>query len=138
MKTDEQARQLLKDFHLRVTPTRISLLVALLKSRRPMSLDSAAEACGWQAGDRATVFRNLQALAEAGVVRVVRSAGRREVYEISSGATKQVKHAHVVCTECGRVECVDGAEQSGKAASVEGWKVTGQEVTLWGLCPTCG
>lgn len=137
MKTDEQARQLLKDFQLRVTSTRTALLSALLKSRRPMSLDSAAEACGWKAGDRATVFRNLQALADAGVVRVVRSAGRREVYEISSGATKQVKHAHVVCTECGRVECVDSAAEIAKA-DVDGWRVTGQEVTLWGLCPSCG
>ncbi len=137
MKTDEQARQLLKDFHLRVTSTRTALLSALLKSRRPMSLDGAAQACGWKAGDRATVFRNLQALAEAGVVRVVRGAGKRDIYEVVSDGPKP-KHAHVVCTDCGRVECVDAAVEVGKAADVQGWRVTGREVTLWGLCPDCG
>jgi Fur family ferric uptake transcriptional regulator len=135
MRTDE-ARQLLKDAKLRVTSGRISLLAVMLKENRPLSMDDASQICGWKGGDRATVFRNLHALTEAGLIRVVRSAGKRDVYELAR-RLGMPQHAHAVCTQCGKVECIDSAQAFSGAAPPHGWKLTSQEVTIWGLCPTC-
>lgn len=132
MRTDETARQLLKDAKLRVTGGRISLLAALIKEGRPLSMDDASQLLGWKGGDRATVFRNLHALTEAGLIRHVRSAGKRDVYELSK---RPGAHAHAVCTKCGKVECVDAEAASAQAPG--GWKLNSQEITLWGLCPAC-
>lgn len=123
---------MLKDAKLRVTSGRISLLAVLIKEGRPLSMDDASEILGWKGGDRATVFRNLHALNEAGLVRMVRSAGKRDVYELSK---RPAAHAHAVCTQCGKVQCVDAQAASAQAPS--GWRLTSQEMTLWGLCPAC-
>lgn len=133
MRTDETAKQLLKDAKLRVTSGRISLLAALIKEGRPLSMDDASDMLGWKGGDRATVFRNLHALSEAGLIRMVRSAGKRDVYELSK---RPGAHAHAVCTRCGKVECVD-AEAASAAQAPGGWRMSSQEITLWGLCPAC-
>jgi Fe2+ or Zn2+ uptake regulation protein len=133
MRTDETARQMLKDAKLRVTGGRISLLATLLKENRPLSMDEASDMLGWKGGDRATVFRNLHALSEAKLIRMVRSAGKRDVYELSK---RPGAHAHAVCTQCGKVACVD-AEAAAGAAPPSGWRMTSQEITLWGLCPAC-
>jgi Fur family ferric uptake transcriptional regulator len=136
MHTDEEARQLLKDAKLRVTSGRISLLAVMLKESRPLSMDTASDLCGWKGGDRATVFRNLQALSEAGLIRMVRSAGKRDVYELAKRPGSP-SHAHAVCTKCGKVECVDSTAALAGTAPPRGWKLTSQEVTIWGLCPSC-
>ena len=132
MRTEETAKQLLKDAKLRVTGGRISLLAIMIKENRPLSMDEASDMLGWKGGDRATVFRNLHALSEAKLVRMVRSAGKRDVYELSK---RPGAHAHAVCTKCGKVECVDA--QAASAESPGGWRMTSQEITLWGLCPAC-
>jgi Fur family ferric uptake transcriptional regulator len=99
-------------------------------------MDDASDLCGWKGGDRATVFRNLQALSEAGLIRMVRSAGKRDVYEVAKKpGTPQ--HAHAVCTQCGKVECVDSAAALAGAQAPRGWVLASQEITLWGLCPAC-
>jgi Fur family ferric uptake transcriptional regulator len=51
--------------------------------------------------DLVTVYRNLQSLAEAGLVREVRFKDAKVRYEL---AQRNEHHHHLVCTGCGTVD----------------------------------
>ncbi|MBX3473063.1 MAG: transcriptional repressor [Planctomycetes bacterium] len=134
MDPEEQARTLLKAKGLRVTGKRVALVNALMRAGEPASLETAHKLCGQPGGDQATVYRNLQSLAEAGLLRVVKGVGRREMFEL---AAHQHGHAHLACTKCGRVECTEIRDLPAKPSKPNGWAITDVSVTVWGLCPQC-
>ena len=142
MEFTEHARQILRKAGLRVTITRTTLVAAMLESHEPVSMEDAVRLCGHNGGDPATIYRNLQALTEAGILKPVRGVGRREMFELShephaTPHTGHDHHAHVSCTKCGRVECIDMAEVPGPPPPPKGWSVDDVTVTVWGLCPEC-
>jgi Fe2+ or Zn2+ uptake regulation protein len=134
MDFNENARQLLRKSGLRVTVTRATLVAAMLESHEPVSMDDAIRLCGDNGGDPATVYRNLQALTEAGILQPVRGVGRREMFEL---VHEPHAHAHVSCTRCGRVECIEVKDLPDKPAGPKGWSLNDVTVTVWGLCPEC-
>ena len=136
MDFSERARQILRKADLRVTITRTALVAAMLESHEPVSMDDAVRLCGHNGGDPATIYRNLQALSEAGILQQVRGVGRREMFELSH-ETAHEHHAHLSCTKCGKVECIDLADLPEKPAAPKGWALNDVTVTVWGLCPDC-
>lgn len=134
MDPEEQARKLLKAKGLRVTGSRVALVNALMRAGEPASLETAHKLCGNAGGDQATIYRNLQALTEAGLLRGVKGVGRREMFEL---AAHQHGHAHLACTKCGRVECMEMADLPAKPSKPTGWTINDISVTVWGLCPQC-
>lgn len=136
---DEEAREILHRHGLRATGGRLALLALLLAADHPVSLEEAAEGCGAKGGDRATVFRNLRSLTEARIVRQLRGAGRRELYEVhrKARAGKAHAHAHAVCTRCGVVACVENLPPLPALEPGDGWRFTSSELTIWGCCPEC-
>ena len=139
MDANERARSILRRAGLRVTITRATLVAAMLEAHEPVSMDDAVRLCGQNGGDPATIYRNLQALSEAGVLQPVRGVGRREMFELTDSHVHEGAHhhAHVSCTKCGRVECIDLTELPDKPAPPKGWSVDEVTVTVWGLCPEC-
>ncbi|MBX3460732.1 MAG: transcriptional repressor [Planctomycetes bacterium] len=131
---EERARQLLRAARLRVTGSRTALVTAMLRHPEPASMEDAVKLCGRQGGDPATVWRNLLALCEAGVLQTVRGVGKREMYEIAHHAHQ---HAHVSCTRCGKVECVEIEKLPKQPPAPKGWHLNDVSVTVWGLCPEC-
>ena len=134
MEFTERARQILRKAGLRVTITRATLVAAMLESHEPVSMDDAVRLCGHNGGDPATIYRNLQALSEAGILQQVRGVGRREMFELSH---EHQHHAHLSCTKCGRVECIDLKDLPHTPPAPAGWEVDDLTVTVWGLCPEC-
>ena len=132
---DEDMRSRLASAGLRVTEQRIVLLGRLARQKRPVT---HAELTQWLADndmDRATIYRNLVALSESGLL--VRSQLGDGVwrYELPKGSAQaHGDHAHFVCNECGDVTCLAKSEVAlrGKVARNE---VT--EVQLRGRCATC-
>ncbi|MCB9893128.1 MAG: transcriptional repressor [Planctomycetes bacterium] len=139
MNADETARNILRRAGLRVTITRATLVASMLDAHEPVSMEDAVRLCGQNGGDPATIYRNLQALTEAGVLQPVRGVGRREMFELTDGHVHEAPHhhAHASCTKCGRVECIDMAELPDKPPAPKGWSVEDLTVTVWGLCPDC-
>ncbi|MCA8944983.1 MAG: transcriptional repressor [Planctomycetes bacterium] len=142
MDFNERSRQILRKSGLRVTVTRASLVAAMLEAHEPVSMDDAVRLTGDNGGDPATVYRNLQALTEAGVLQQVRGVGRREMFELSDhGSAADIhnghNHAHLSCTKCGKVECIDVNELPDKPTAPKGWTIEDVTVTIWGLCPQC-
>lgn len=85
---------------------------------------------------RATVYRTLRLLLDAGLIcRVILADGSRR-YSVSSAH----HHHHLVCLDCGGVRefSRDGLEEVvNRLSQLSGYHVLGHRIELYGLCPTC-
>ena len=85
----------------------------------------------------ATVYRNLQSLAESRQVSVMRSEDGESLYQACM--TKE-HHHHLVCRDCGLTEEINADQVEAWVAQVaQTHRFTGIEhnVELFGLCPAC-
>ena len=97
----------IRDHGMRSTGPRVAVLAYLSGATSPLSHTEIHEAlfdCGY---DRATIYRNLMDLAEAGLL--MRSdlgdhVWRFERKQASSGHPEG--HPHFVCVDCGEVSCL--------------------------------
>lgn len=83
-----------------------------------------------------TVYRNLELLAEMGVIQKLSIQGTEARFDGSASP-----HYHVRCVECGRVDdvCSLPAEPVHyEVTSVGGYKIVGHHFEFIGICPECG
>lgn len=83
----------------------------------------------------ATVYRNLEILADEGKVLKLGGAGTRRRFD-----GNPLNHYHIRCTVCGRVDDVhmlpvQAIEDS--AAESSGYQVQSHHVEFTGICPRC-
>lgn len=81
----------------------------------------------------ATVYRNLKALVEEGVLRVVDLPGQNPRYELAAHA----HHHHFQCRHCHRVFDVHACPGDLAALAPAGFLVEDHEITLYGRCREC-
>lgn len=125
---------------LRSTSARIAVMQALEERTTPVTHAELAADLVPRGFDKATVYRNLIDLTEAGLVsrselgdHVWRFELRRE------GAEHSGEHPHFLCVDCGEVSCLSAIDVSisptpGTKSSRIG-KVT--EILLKGHCERC-
>jgi Fur family ferric uptake transcriptional regulator len=84
--------------------------------------------------DRATVYRNLNGLAAAGILIRSQLADGIARYELPRwGASLHTEHLHMVCVDCGNVSCLPPT-----AVTLHGdLKRRVTEVQLRGHCASC-
>ncbi|MGG7047461.1 MULTISPECIES: Fur family transcriptional regulator [unclassified Campylobacter] len=97
---------LLKQFNLKVTPQRLSVLKVLDKHMHP-TIDELYEEIKAEnpSISLATVYKNLNTLKDEGLVVEVNVLNQKPRYDIY-----EHPHIHVVCQSCGHVEDVMHAE----------------------------
>jgi len=83
----------------------------------------------------ATVYRGLAALETAGLVHSIQMEGKKH-YE---RADKE-HHDHMVCTECGDIRefvnpDIEALQEN--AARANGFKMTGHQLMIFGVCGDC-
>jgi len=84
-----------------------------------------------------TVYRTLQSLAEIEAVDVLHMATGETLYR---QCVSPHHHHHLVCTQCGRTEEIDGGSVETWAKQVaeqHGFQLTGHDAEIYGLCPDC-
>lgn len=83
---------------------------------------------------RATVYRNLGVLAEAGDIVRVRVPGGADHYDF-----REDEHFHGVCRECGAVCDIDAPAgvDAFESLNAHGFQVEECSVVFTGLCPEC-
>ncbi len=99
---EEQFLRFLRGRGLRVTAARRALCREIFAQHGHIDADQvhAALAGAGHAVSRATVYRNLDLLVEAGLVHKVRLGGHRAVFEhVHAGGD----HDHMACRRCGRI-----------------------------------
>ncbi|MDP9498134.1 MAG: transcriptional repressor [Actinomycetota bacterium] len=104
--------------------------------RSAQELHDLLRAEGAQVG-LTTVYRNLQALVEAGEVDALRSDDGEVVYR---RCATEAHHHHLVCRTCGRSIEVEGPEVeawAGAVAARHGFADATHTVEVFGTCGDC-
>jgi Fe2+ or Zn2+ uptake regulation protein len=124
----------------RYTGPRRTLVDTLAAAGRPLTIPEIIGAA--PSLPQSTVYRNLTALADAGVVQRVSGTddhGRFELAEELSG-----HHHHLVCANCAKVQDIQPSPrleralgETVRAAEEQGYQVTQHRLDLLGLCPDC-
>ncbi len=92
---------------LRSTGSRVAVLAHVSRATAPLSHTELHDALAGQGYDRATIYRNLVDLAEAGLL--TRSDLGDHVWRFERRRTTaghSEAHPHFVCTDCGDVKCL--------------------------------
>jgi len=131
----------LRSAGLRRTAPRIAVLQRLESAVTPLSHGDIAERLAPLGFDRATVYRNLMDLVEAGLVTRADLGDHVWRFEVVAGTGKPhaIEHAHFLCTDCGDVACLP--DSAVKVVAVRGApRAVGKasvEVQLKGVCDAC-
>jgi Fur family transcriptional regulator, ferric uptake regulator len=131
-------QSLLRSVGLRSTTARIAVLQRLRSAKSPLSHAELADELTPLGLDKATVFRNLTDLTDAGLV--VRTelgdhVWRFEVHDHKHG--QQGKHPHFVCITCGSVTCLGGVKLPPQLTARGKSVGSITEVLLRGYCKSC-
>jgi Fur family ferric uptake transcriptional regulator len=126
---------------LRVTQPRLAVLSVLTKAVGPLSHGDLVDALGGQGFDRVTLYRNLNDLAEAGMVVRTEVGDRVWRFELKEEAhAHTANHPHFTCTDCGSVSCLPDKViriAAGGGRLPRAIRDRSVEVTLRGLCDRC-
>ncbi len=131
---DERLREMLTAAGLRITSPRLAVLRELSAQGAPASHPELTDSLATHGLDRVTVYRNLVALTEAGLLVRTQLSDHVWRYELPVRGASHGQHPHLVCTDCGSVECLPKAavRLQGDAAAAHV-----SEVQLRGLCTDC-
>jgi len=126
---------------LRLTPERSAIVDEVFSSHRHFDGDELTTRLIERKGDvrvsRATVYRALRLMVEAGLLRRVARPNGREVYEHDYGYPQ---HDHFICRSCGQlIEFQNGAisDVLEEVAARNNFHVSGHRLEVYGLCQNC-
>ncbi len=124
-----------RDNGIRCTSQRLLLMEHLVRSEMHETADEIHASVNRKSAQisRASVYNNLHALADAGLVRQVPVEGNIARFDANIH-----RHHHFICDVCGAVEDVDWFEppqQSG--TGLRKHKIRSFEAVLRGTCPKC-
>jgi Fur family ferric uptake transcriptional regulator len=122
----------------RVTRQRLQVANALAADGRQVTADELYRSLRRHEPKigRATVFRTLETLVEAGVARRLELDGHVYAYV----ACLPEHHHHLACTNCGRVEEIDEAYVrpiAERLAQEMGFQIDDARLDFYGRCATC-
>ena len=135
----ESIKQAIRDAGLRATPARIATLKLIQGAPSPLTHAEVSEELQDLGVDKATVFRNLNDMASAGLLRRTELGDRVWRFELIADEDGHGSaHPHFVCVDCGTVSCMDEIKLTAGSMrlSQEYGEVT--EILLRGHCNNCG
>jgi len=134
----ESIKIAIREAGLRATPARIATLKLLHGASSPLTHAEVSEELQDLGVDKATVFRNLNDMASAGLLRRTELGDRVWRFElVSEDDDHDSAHPHFVCVDCGTVSCMEQIKLTAGSMrqSQEFGEVT--EILLRGHCNDC-
>lgn len=126
---------------MRSTAPRISVLERLRRADAPLSHAEITEELLPLGFDRATIYRNLVDLAEAGLVSRVELGDHVWRYEVRGPEPREGEgeHPHFVCNDCGTVSCLPAVSVDIRPAPGSRRSVVAEvsDIVLKGRCESC-
>ena len=144
MKKDQDSirlemRALLKKHNLRVTSSRMAVMIAMYEKRAPMTHQELMLVLP-KGFDKASTWRVLANLADVGLLVRMDLGDRVWRYELAatcSAITEQSSHAHFLCDDCGLVHCLPKVSlnmEEPLPAELEGAEL---HIRVTGRCRNC-
>ena len=126
---------LLENHSLKVTPQRVGILSLMFQAGH-ISIDDLYEQIKKEFASisLATLYKNVNAMSEKGLIKEVKVPHSKNVYEI----TKE-EHAHLLCNKCHAFVDVDVELKPiiEEAATKSHFQIEESDVVFSGLCPKC-
>jgi Fur family ferric uptake transcriptional regulator len=126
----------LRSAGLRISTARRLIVNFLFEARLPVSAQQIATGLDRTPLDLASVYRNLETLQEAGVVRHLHAGHGAGRYVL----IRDTEPEYLVCDRCGAIQEVDGGELEPIRNAVRrrfGYEVGFTHFPMMGLCPRC-
>ena len=114
--------ELIKDKNIKLTTARVKLLEILKEANRPLCYEEIKNDISM---DKATFYRNISKFEEEGILNAFESNDKKRYFEL-----KLKPHAHFVCVECNRVECIKDVD-----IALPGYEIN--NVIINGKCQAC-
>jgi len=137
----DKFREFLLTKKMRLTPEREAVVTAIYETHDHFDAEqwiaSLAGHRGSVLASRSTVYRTLNLLEEAGLIRKVARANDREVYEHDYGYPQ---HDHLICKKCG--DMIEFSNESISElleviAAEHGFRMSGHRLEVEGICSRC-
>lgn len=122
---------------LRMTHQREVILDELGKSKNHPTADSLYDKVKKRLPriSLATVYRNLEILSEAGMIKKLEISGRQKRFDWDLE-----QHDHIFCVQCRRVDNIELEREQKLSLPAEydlGYQIAGCRVEFFGVCPKC-
>ncbi len=135
---DDSSDQLLKDFRLRTTTSRQSILHLFLEKEHALSHNDIENAID-NTLDRVTVYRTLKTFLDKGLIHKVLDDEGSLKYALCNEACT-VKghhhdHVHFKCIKCGQTNCLQVEVPEVKLP--KGYKSNEINLLIQGICESC-
>jgi Fur family transcriptional regulator, ferric uptake regulator len=137
----EKYREFLASKGLRLTRERSIIVEEIFSTHEHFDADKLIERLAQSRGvrrvSRSTIYRSLNLLEEAGLIRKVVRQDDREIFEHDYGYPQ---HDHLVCRKCGDLiefhnEAIN--DVLAQIARQHGFRVEGHRLEVQGLCDAC-
>jgi Fur family ferric uptake transcriptional regulator len=128
---------LIRHHELRATPARLAVLSLLQAADAPMSHMDVSRHLGRHSPDRATIFRNLNQLAEVGLLRRIDVGDHVWRFVAVGESDPRELRADFVCGSCGTIERLPKIEIWVPAEAPRAIINREVEIKLHGLCNSC-
>ncbi|MBP2627050.1 MAG: zur 1 [Firmicutes bacterium] len=130
--------ELLRSRGYKMTPQRRTVIKALFECGKFPTAQDILEYAKTINPDMGldTIYRNLNLLTEIGVLNIINIKSRDvSVFEVVTN-----HHHHLICLDCGQMECLDYcpiAGDSEKMAEEKEFKIVGHSLEFYGYCCKC-
>ncbi len=132
------ARQTIQEAGLRVTTARVATLLVLRDSSVPLTHAEVSARLAEHEMDQSTVFRNLNDMVSAKLLRRSELGDHVWRFEIVTEEEQgYVFHPHFVCVDCGVVSCMQEIELTNKSRAASSRFGQVKEILLRGYCNDC-
>jgi Fur family ferric uptake transcriptional regulator len=114
--------EIIKNKKIKLTTARIALIEIFKNAKQPLSYEDIKIDISM---DKATFYRNISLFEEEGIVNSFESNDKKRYFEL-----KLKPHAHFVCIECNKVECLEDLD-----ITLDGYLIN--NVIVNGKCKAC-
>lgn len=128
--------ELLKEYGLSRTDSRLSLLQALYEADVPMS-EKEIEIIMPDKINRTTIYRNLNAMSEKGIIqRILSDEAIKYKLNLNQLNNNEQEHIHFQCRLCNQVICMEELKVQ-KYELPEGYDKIENQFLIVGVCKEC-
>lgn len=126
-----------QDMNFKNTPARAAISNFLINSSSPVDVEQIIKFLKTKkfSINKVTVYRNLDTLYKTGVLERLEFGEGKFRYEL-----KKNHHHHLICTNCGKIEDIEGeylSEFEAKIRQDNGFLVKSHSLEFYGLCSNC-